>query len=191
MTNNTLPLILGLDMGGRPFDWLHWKEAVTLHARNEIVWSAGECSVYIHGGTNRITGEQSIISLNTIIAIRGANAEKKFNRVPTLTNRALFARDRHMCLYCGGQFKNHMLSRDHITPKAYGGKDKWDNVVTACKPCNHYKGCRTPQQARLELLAIPFSPNHAEYLILANRRILADQMDFLTHHMPRSRRQGA
>ena len=51
--------------------------------------------------------------------------------------------------------------------------------MTACKPCNHAKGARRPEEAGLSLLAVPYVPNRAEYLVLSNRRILADQIDFL------------
>lgn len=62
------------------------------------------------------------------------------------------------------------------------------NVVTACRPCNQRKSGRTPEQARMELVYAPYVPNKAEYLILCNRQILADQMDFLARHVPTARR---
>ena len=36
----------------------------------------------------------------------------------------------------------------------------------------------------MELLYLPYVPNRAEFLILSNRQILADQMDFLARHVP-------
>jgi hypothetical protein len=89
-------------------------------------------------------------------------------------------------LYCGESFTVRDLSRDHVRPLVQGGGDHWNNVVTACKPCNHRKGGKTPEQAGMQLLAIPFTPNHAEYVYLQGRRVLADQMDFLRAHFPRS-----
>jgi hypothetical protein len=59
-------------------------------------------------------------------------------------------------------------------------------VVTACKRCNNFKAGRTPEQAGMELLAIPFTPTHAEYVYLQGRKILADQMNFLLAHFPRN-----
>jgi len=59
-------------------------------------------------------------------------------------------------------------------------------VVTACKRCNHHKGNRTPEEANMELWAIPFVPTHAEYIYLSGRKILADQMEFLLAHFPRN-----
>jgi hypothetical protein len=79
-----------------------------------------------------------------------------------------------------------MLSRDHVKPLSQGGRDKWVNCVTACKRCNNHKAGRTPEQAGMELLAIPFKPTHAEYVYLQGRKILADQMEFLLAHFPRN-----
>jgi len=188
MCNLDTQAILAVDVGGRPFDWLHWKGAVNLYSRNEIAWEAGSIAVVVHGGVNQATGIQSMMELNSIVSVKGANVSRKFDTTPALTNRALFSRDGHMCMYCGNEFHSNLLTRDHIIPKSQDGTDTWDNVITACKACNNKKDCYTPEQARMPLLAIPYEPNHAEYLILANRRILTDQMDFLKMHVPRYRR---
>lgn len=79
-----------------------------------------------------------------------------------------------------------ILSRDHVTPLSMGGADAWNNVVTACKRCNNFKAGRTPEQAGMILLAVPFTPTHAEYVFLRGRRVLADQMEFLAAHFPRT-----
>lgn len=187
MTQLDTQAILAVDVGGRPFDWLHWKDAVNLYAREEIAWEAGSTAIIVHGGINA-TGVQSTMELNSIVSVRGANVSNKINTTPALTNRALFSRDGYVCMYCGSEFNSKLLTRDHIIPKSQGGTDTWDNVITACKACNNKKDRFTPEQAGMPLLAIPYVPNHAEYLILANRRILADQMDFLRLHVPRARR---
>jgi hypothetical protein len=134
---------------------------------------------------SRISGARSSITASTIIAIKGkALAIRSFNNVPPLSNRELFHRDRHVCAYCGGVFSSSRLTRDHIIPFSRGGRDTWMNVVTACRACNERKSDRTPEQARMELLYAPYVPNRAEYLILTNRRILADQMELLSQHVP-------
>jgi 5-methylcytosine-specific restriction endonuclease McrA len=71
------------------------------------------------------------------------------------------------------------LTRDHVVPASRGGSSAWENCVTACRHCNQRKDDRTPEEAGMKLLAVPYTPNLAEYLILSNRRILADQMEFL------------
>ena len=57
------------------------------------------------------------------------------------------------------------------------------NVVTACRACNGIKRNRVPEESGLELLYAPYVPNKAEYLILTNRRIFVDQMEFLKQHV--------
>ena len=75
-----------------------------------------------------------------------------------------------------------------MQPVSKGGHDEWENVVTACWSCNVRKGGRTPQQANMPLLAVPYRPSWVEHLILSNRNILADQMEFLVNHLPKNRR---
>lgn len=178
------PLILTLDMHGAPHRWVTWQHACFYYAKNLVAWVAGDHSFTFHGGINRYTGEQSTITANSIIAIRGkALGLKNFSAVPPLNNRELFHRDHHMCAYCGSEFSFLRLTRDHITPVSQGGRDTWMNVVTACRHCNQKKSGHTPEQAGMELLYAPYIPNKAEFLILCNRNILVDQMDFLARHV--------
>lgn len=171
--------ILRTNTAGYPVEWLSWQEAVCLHSRELISWSYGESVMEVRGGQCRRTGHQTVVQLNSIIACKG----KVFARVrkePPLTNRALFRRDRNTCLYCGQHFQEVHLSRDHVKPLSRGGRDNWTNVVTACKRCNARKGNKALDHCGMELLALPFRPNHAEYLALSHSgRILGDQMAFL------------
>lgn len=186
--NLDIPLILALDVAGRPLEWLPWQDVVCLYVREQIAWTAGEAVFTVHGGINQRTRQRSELELNSIVAVRGARAQMTECLTPHLTNRELFRRDRHTCLYCGDHFSTSDLTRDHVVPLALGGNDNWENVVAACKPCNQDKGCRTPETAQMALLALPYAPSRIEYLILANRRILVDQMAFLQAHTPRRSR---
>ncbi|MBS1209951.1 MAG: putative nuclease [Proteobacteria bacterium] len=179
------PLILTLDAQGQPHRWVTWQHAIFYYSRNMVAWDAGDACFTFFGGISRKTGNQSIITANSIIAIKGkALTMRSLLQTPPLTNRELFHRDRHICAYCGNELTSPRLTRDHIMPVSQGGVDTWMNVVTACRSCNQRKGGRTPEQARMMLLFAPYVPNKAEYLILSNRNILADQMDFLAHHLP-------
>jgi 5-methylcytosine-specific restriction endonuclease McrA len=83
-------------------------------------------------------------------------------------------------MYCAREFPELQLTRDHIQPTSRGGADRWENVVASCKRCNQHKADRTPEEANMQLVALPYRPNNAEYLALTNsRRILGDQMEFL------------
>jgi 5-methylcytosine-specific restriction endonuclease McrA len=92
-------------------------------------------------------------------------------------------------MYCGKPFRRSELTRDHVMPQARGGRNTWVNCVAACKSCNNHKGCQTPDEAGMQLIAIPFRPNKSEYLALANRNILADQMAFLTKGFSKNMRR--
>jgi 5-methylcytosine-specific restriction endonuclease McrA len=174
----TIPSILKLDRGGMPVAWIRWKTAATLYARQRVCWEAGEERFTVHGGVNSRTGERSALRIGSIIAV--ADRSRRFEgNAPLLTNRTLFQRDRNLCLYCGSQFAPGDLTRDHVVPASRGGEGVWENCVTACRQCNQRKDDRTPEEAGMKLLAVPYIPNLAEYLILSNRRILADQMGFL------------
>jgi len=173
-------LILGVDKGGYPVQWMGYEDAARHYTLGNVVWTLGEPFRMLRGGTNRILQSQSVLDLHPIIAVKGLeNAHKKRRAVPALTNKKLFARDQNLCLYCGDEFPTTLLTRDHVHPTSRGGKDTWDNVVTACKACNSRKDDKTPEEANMPLLALPYAPNFAEALILANRHILADQQEFL------------
>ena len=91
----------------------------------------------------------------------------------------------------GARFYPEDLTREHIIPFAQNGVDTWMNVVTACRACNHRKSSRTPEQAHMPLLYTPYVPSLWEDFILRNRRILADQMEFLMAHLPKNSRLHA
>ena len=181
--------VLRTDVSGMPLEWIDFQAAVRLYHLDQVSYTCGTLLYRIRGGTNAASGLRSVIAVNSIIATQGgayAYLKSRQNYIPPLSNNALFRRDARICLYCGGEFSLLALSRDHVTPLVQGGSDHWNNVVTACKRCNHHKGGRTPEQAGMQLLAIPFTPNHAEYVYLQGRRILVDQMAFLRAHFPRT-----
>ena len=174
-----VPLILRLNVAGQPVDWMHWREAVCAYARELVVWTPGDAVLRLRGGHSRVDGTRSLLDVHSIVACRGRIVSPS-RSVPPLTNSALFRRDRNICLYCGGKFVDFELTRDHIVPRARGGQERWDNCVSACKRCNHFKGSRLLHECGMELIALPYVPNFAEYLALTNEgRILGDQMDLL------------
>lgn len=180
--------VLSLDSTGRILDWMSWQDAVCLYVRGAVAWTLGDPCLTVRGGMNRNSGLQSQLDLHPIVASRGHARPGSYEPAPALTNTALFARDRHLCLYCGQHFHKTQLTRDHVLPLSKRGQDEWENVVSACLHCNVRKGSRTPQQAGMPLLAVPYRPSWVEHLILSNRNILADQMQFLVGHLPKHRR---
>lgn len=178
------PLILAVDVTGAPRGWITWQDAISCKATGRVDRELGDFRFTFHGGYSRLTGERSSVSISSIVALRGRNPRGWKPQSPALSNPLLFQRDRHLCCYCGSQKRPELLTRDHIVPLSRGGRDHWKNVVTACKPCNQRKGARTPERAGMMMLYVPYSPSLYEALILRNRRILADQMDFLVSLLP-------
>lgn len=182
------PLILQLDIAGNPCAWITYEDAAYYYAKDLVAWTPTDQGFTIYGGNSRLTGEQSSIAMSTIIAVKGEIGERGLFRTPSLNNQILFRRDQNICAYCGGEFHPDDLTRDHVHPRSRGGQDIWTNVVSACGGCNKFKDARTPDEAGMKLLYVPYAPNRAEYLILKNRNIQADQMEFLRAKLPKESR---
>jgi hypothetical protein len=181
--------ILALDAAGAPHRWIDFERAAYYYAKALVLWAAGERDVVLRGGFSRATGERSRLAMNSIIALKGKDfMVRTYEREPTLSKEMLLARDRHVCAYCGQRFKASELEMEHVTPRSRGGDDHWTNLVAACRKCNDRKGNRTPEEARMPLLYVPYIPNRHEAFILSNRRILADQMEFLLLGVPKHSR---
>ena len=175
--------ILRTDVSGMPLEWVDYREAARLYH------TCGSQLYRLYGGTCARTGLRTVVDVNSIIATHGHTGNpgnlQGSAYTPPLNNQTLFRRDAYLCLYCGARFPYGLLSRDHVTPFSRGGQDLWSNVVSACRRCNNAKASRTPEQAGMQLLAVPFTPTYAEYIFLKGRRVLADQMQYLIAHFPR------
>lgn len=181
--------LLRTDAAGMPLEWIDFRAAVRLYCLGQVAYSCGSPLFRIRGGWNARSARRSMVEVHSIVATIGRArrlADTHDGYVPPLNNQTLFARDGHLCLYCGEHHPLHELTRDHVTPLSRGGRDSWGNVVTACRRCNNHKGGRSPEGAGMQLLAVPFTPSYAEYIYLKGRRILADQMEFLLAHIPRN-----
>ena len=94
-----------------------------------------------------------------------------------LSRRAVFYRDAFTCQYCGTETKN--LTLDHIKPRSQKGPHVWENVVSACIPCNHRKAGRTPRQAHMKLLRVPRAMKPNPYYLFHHRQILDEWREFI------------
>ena len=99
--------------------------------------------------------------------------ERKFTRL------GVFHRDNYTCQYCGKQ--SHQLTIDHVIPRYLNGQHTWENVVSACIPCNHRKAGRTPKQAGIKLIRQPSRPEdkHTFYIPHHYRRSSSDWQKYI------------
>lgn len=99
-----------------------------------------------------VRSPSAAMKLPSVIALKQYVRPSQF---PAFTRFNLFLRDKFACQYCGDP---RDLTFDHVTPRAQGGRTTWENVVTACAPCNLRKGGRTPKQAAMPLFMPPIRP---------------------------------
>ena len=97
-----------------------------------------------------------------------------------ISRRALFARDGWRCVYCGTS--SGRLTLDHVIPRSRGGDSVWENVVTACAPCNHRKGNRTADEAKMELRLRPRPPAPVLFIQLSAPRIPSRWQPYLASY---------
>ena len=136
--------VLVLNASYEPLNITTWRRAMVMVLK-------GKAEGLEHDPNRLLRADQW---LPTVIRLR------QFVRVPyrplPLTRRNLFQRDGHCCQYCGTS--REPLSVDHVLPRSRGGHDTWENVTTACLPCNVRKGNRTPREAGMPLLRQPHRP---------------------------------
>lgn len=112
--------------------------------------------------------------------VRYVHVPRKFRR--QVTNTFLFARDGYRCQYCGRHRRElrgrEFLTRDHVIPLSKGGLNTWENVVTACSPCNNRKGSDLPHEVGMIPLQTPAEPNHVE-LVWAVRNVTPVQEKYI------------
>ncbi|MEQ1566840.1 MAG: HNH endonuclease [Myxococcota bacterium] len=138
-----------LDKSYRPLRAVGWRRAILLGL-------SGRVEVLEYYPRAVVTATQRY-PLPAVIRVPGW-----VDRVPqvvALTRRNVLLRDRHTCAYCGATDLARELTIDHVLPRSRGGCTTWENVVTACAPCNRRKGNRTPAEALMRLGVTPRAPS--------------------------------
>lgn len=107
----------------------------------------------------------------------------ELDRTPSFTRMNIYARDRFTCAYCGLKKNTRDLTFDHVLPRSKGGRTSWENIVTACQPCNTKKAAKTPSEAGMKLLAEPRAPTVRELnengTAMPKRYLYKDWVDYL------------
>ena len=162
---NSSVLVLNLDY--QPVNVCNVKRAVVLLDKGKaepLENGRGE----IHTVTLTVT-IPSVIRL--MYLIKRPFAQRK------LSKKEIFLRDRYTCQYCGQRTRD--LTLDHVIPRRQDGDHTWENIVSACIPCNRRKAARTPPEAGMTLLRRPRAPYPSPYYVLHNRTILEEWRKFV------------
>ena len=66
------------------------------------------------------------------------------------------------CAYCAQRFAERDLSCEHIVPQARGGNWAWMNLVTGLWRLQRPQADRTPEEAGMPLVYLPYVPSRFE-----------------------------
>lgn len=131
-----------------PLSLWPWQDAVKA-AFMERVEIVAEYEYEVHSPSISLK-VPSVVVLKDYVKPRKRVAFTRFN---------VFLRDEFRCQYCG---KKGELTFDHIVPRASGGITSWENVVTACAPCNMRKGSKSLPRMGMALLKPTRTPSAEE-----------------------------
>lgn len=142
------PRTLVLNAYMQPHSIATWQQSIVLLVTDKIdVLESYDATVSSPSLTLQIP---AVVRLRKDVSMHKKGV--KFSRINILT------RDKLTCCYCGHKKQPRELNYDHVIPRAKGGKTVWENIVSACKPCNSKKGNRTPAQAGMRMHFKPYKP---------------------------------
>lgn len=142
--------VLILNSTYQPLKLVSWQKGL-------LLWFQGKVDVLeYHGQLARSASDAfqlpSVMRLHRFVSYH-KTTRLKFSR------QNIYLRDNFTCQYCGNQFASSDLTLDHVIPASKLGQKNWTNMVTACRPCNHKKGNKTPLAAGMPLINEPKIPN--------------------------------
>jgi 5-methylcytosine-specific restriction endonuclease McrA len=167
--NSTPGRVLVLNASYEPINVCTVRRAAVLILKNRAeILEKGDWALHAE---NLTLARPVVIRLLTYVRIpRDAHRRK-------ITRRAVFARDRWTCQYCGHE--RGSLTVDHVIPRSKGGASSWENIVTCCAPCNRRKGDRLPRQANMVPVRTPKAPNPTIFIHVATSTIPAAWEQYL------------
>lgn len=136
-----------------------------ISVRRAVVLLLQEKAELVEAATQQLRASGFSLDLPLVIRLVRYIKIPRRLRLPC-SRRGVLARDRDTCQYCGAQPGRANLTVDHVLPRSQGGQTVWENVVTACRDCNHKKGGRTPEQASMELKVKPRQPQYVAFALL-------------------------
>jgi 5-methylcytosine-specific restriction endonuclease McrA len=133
--------------------------------RRAVILLLKEKAEIVEAAEAWLHSQQSALQVPTVIRlVYYVRIPRRFS-LP-VSRRTVLARDHYTCQYCGIQPGKANLTIDHVLPRSRGGETHWENVTTACGPCNRRKGNRTPDEAKMPLDRQPRRPRYLALTLL-------------------------
>lgn len=141
---------LVLNASFEPLHIVSWQRALQLLFQGKVE--------VVEESTHEVRTVRFTIRVPAVLRLLSYVPINKKKHIVRFSRANIFVRDQNSCQYCGKKFNKSHLTLDHVIPIVQGGKKCWENIVTACKPCNQRKGGRTPSQASMQLIKKPKRP---------------------------------
>ena len=152
--------VLVLNTDYTPHDIWSWQHAITKYLCTNCVRAIYDNDGIIKHDFIIRDGNGDIHDLPAVLIL--TQDIKAHHGMAPYTKLNIYARDMMICQYCGEKTTSHSRTIDHVIPRAHWNSRRFhfrlssfENVVTACGPCNKLKRNRTPQQANMRLIRRP------------------------------------
>ena len=150
-------LLLNSDF--QPLAFISDRRAIRLLIKEKVdvvsIWSGVK---YFHAS--------GFIELPSILRLRRKITRNFIKMV--FSRNAVFKRDNFSCQYCQTKLSAEQITIDHILPKSRGGRNTFENCVSACHECNEKKGSRLPHEIGMRLIRRPETP--IGYLVVSPQK---------------------
>lgn len=141
--------VLLLNNTFQPLSFISERKAIKLFFKDKVeVLTAWVGTRYFYG--------KGFLDLPAVLRMKYPIV-RNFQRL-VFSRGAVFKRDQFCCQYCGVALTPKTITLDHIIPKCYGGRNSFENCVSACGTCNRWKGTRSLEESGLKLLQEPTTP---------------------------------
>ena len=139
-----------MNAGYEPLKVVSWQRAI-------VLWFQEKVDI-LEYHTHEVRSSSRSFRLPSVLLLR-QYIKPSFSRTVRLSRQNIFLRDQYRCQYCHEVFAKKYLTVDHVIPISKGGRNSWENLVTACAGCNNKKADKTPRQAGFKLLQKPVKPS--------------------------------
>ena len=142
--------VLKLDSSFKAIEIITWEDAIVLTWLKKA-WTVEYTDKWIHSAKKAFQIPSIIVLFRYI--------DEKFFTLPC-TRKNILIRDENRCQYCTKQFRDPDLTLDHVIPRSKSGPHSWNNLVTACRPCNQKKRDYSVENSPVTLIRYPKKPTY-------------------------------